>query len=233
MKLQMLSFNARGLNDEAAVTNLQSYIRNSIPVPDIVAIQETKLQGGAASYVGGRIWRPATCFSLDATPGYGYDPTEPGAGCGGIMIFIHPRWARKIGASGLLLDNQGHWFVLQGLPGGDIGFVNLYAPNESPARCLLLESLARDLSRTCRWLVMGDFNMVEHRADKTRQCPTMIPHRERLLFNAMKSALQVEDHPRSANSLRFSWDNNPPQEARTLARLDRLYIFNAEANNAD
>lgn len=72
---------------------------------------------------------------------------------------------------------------------------------------------------------MGDFNMVEHHADKTRQCPLLILHRERILFDAMKLALQIEDHPRSAHSLPYSWDNYRPQSGRILARLDRLYLF--------
>lgn len=233
MKLHFLSFNARSLNEDSAVAHLQSYIKDCIPPPDVVAIQEHKLRGLAATQAGGRLWKHATSFSLEASVGYGHDPFDQGAGCGGVITLVHPRWKRKIGASGSLLDNRVHWFVIQGLPGGDIGFANIYALNDSRTRCLLWEALARDLPRTCRWILMGDFNMVEHQADKTRQCISMIPRRERTLFDAMKMSLQVEDHPRSTASLRFSWDNNRPQAARVLARLDRLYIFNSNPGSSD
>lgn len=227
MKLQLLSFNACGLNEDAAVANVQSYVRDSIPSPDIVAIQEHKLRGSSLARVGNRLWHHATAFSLEASVGYGHTPLDLGAGCRGVLILIHPRWARKIGSSGAIQDNRAHWFVLQGLPGGDIGFANIHAPNDPLARCLLWEALARDLPCTCRWILMGDFNMVENKADKTRQCSSMISIRERILFDAMKSSLQLEDPPRSAASLRFSWDNNRPLAARVMARLDRLYLFNS------
>ncbi|KAG0605467.1 hypothetical protein M758_9G061900 [Ceratodon purpureus] len=181
--------------------------------------------------VGSRLWRRALCFSLAASDGYGHGPDDPGAGCGGVMTLLHPRWHQHIGASGSILNNRAHWLILKGLPGGDIGLVNLYAPNDSPTRCLLWETLARDLPDTCRWMLLGDFNMVEGRSDKTRQCSALIPARERLLFDAMKVALNVHDNPRSAGSLKYSWDNNRDQEARVLARLDRLYLFHATARD--
>ncbi|KAG0558298.1 hypothetical protein KC19_10G017200, partial [Ceratodon purpureus] len=152
---------------------------------------------------------------------------------GGVITLVHPRWSTKLGASGSCLDNRAHWFILQGIPGGDVGFVNIYVPNDSPTRCLLWETLARDLPPQSRWILLGDFNIVEHRADKTRQCPNMIPRRERILFEAMKSTLGVEDHPRSTTSLRFSWDNNRPEVARVLARLDRLYLFTPFSGSVD
>ena len=91
--------------------------------------------------------------------------------------------------------------------------------------------MAHDLPASCRWLLIGDFNMVKDRSDKTRQGSVLAPARERLLFEAMKVALNVEDHPRSNGSLRYSWDNNRAQEARVLARLDRMYLFNATASD--
>lgn len=67
--------------------------------------------------------------------------------------------------------------------------------------------------------------MVESRADKTRQDASMIPYRERLLFDAMKHALHVSDNTHSHGSLKFSWDNNRSGLPRSLARLDLLYVF--------
>jgi hypothetical protein len=128
----------------------------------------------------------------------------PGAGKGGILTLLHPKWKQNVTQSGSLMGNRAQWFILQGLPGGDIGFVNLYAPNDSPARCRLWECLMIELPNTCRWIVAGDFNMVECRQDKTNQCGRMVPLTERVLFNAMKTHLQVSDNPRSPSSQKFS-----------------------------
>lgn len=76
-------------------------------------------------------------------------------------------------------------------------------------------------------VLLGDFNMVENWADKTRQFSTMVSLLERALFEAMRTALRVNDNLRSAGSLRFSWDNNRQGTEHCLARLDRIYFFEA------
>lgn len=189
MKLNLLSFNVRGLNLDSAVDTMKTYIQNCRPALDIVTLQEHKVRGAPLHSLGDRLWRQATAFPTEATAGYGHDPLDPGAGCGGVITLIHPRWARHIGTSGTVLGNRLHWFILTGLPGGDIGFANIYAPNDSFGQCLLWEAMTHELPNTCRWVLLGDFNMVESRTDKTRQNSSMIPHRERILFDAMKSTL--------------------------------------------
>lgn len=67
--------------------------------------------------------------------------------------------------------------------------------------------------------------MVESRAVKTRKDASMIPIRERILFHAMKAALQVGDNSGSQVSLKFTWDNNRGGAARSLARLHMMYLF--------
>lgn len=57
-------------------------------------------------------------------------------------------------------------------------------------------------------MLVGDFNMVKTWSDKSCHNASMIPNLERLLFDAMKTALNVDDNPLSAGSLRYSWDNN-------------------------
>lgn len=103
--------------------------------------------------------------------------------------------------------------------------MNTYAPNDFPSYCLLWKSLAQDLPHTCRCILMADFNMIKHRVDKTKQCCSMIPSKERLLFDAMKSTLHIRDNARSAFNLRFSWNNNSSMAAHVLGRLYRIYFF--------
>jgi endonuclease/exonuclease/phosphatase family metal-dependent hydrolase len=61
------------------------------------------------------------------------------------------------------------------MPGGDIGVVNLYAPNEHGLRVRLWESLISELPANCHWIVAGDFNMVESSQDKTNPYEHLIP----------------------------------------------------------
>jgi endonuclease/exonuclease/phosphatase family metal-dependent hydrolase len=130
-----------------------------------------------------------------------------------------------VASQGSILQNRAHRFVLCGTPGGETGFLNIYALNDSQERCVLWEQLIFLLPTTCRWVVAGDFNMVEMKSDKTNQCSKLIPFRERQLFTSLKTHLQLMEPPRTATSLTFSWDNRRWNGARILTRLDRLYLF--------
>jgi exonuclease III len=228
-----MTFNARGLNDESASDTLKLYIQDTHPRLDILAIQEHKLRGSTLTRLGSSLWRSASFRGLDASPGYGHAPHEDEAGCGGVATFLAPQWSRLVSATGSLFDNRVHYFILSGLPGGDVGIANVYAPNSSPHRCALWTVLARELPSTCRWILLGDFNMVENRRDKNRPCARLVPVRERVLFDAMKTALHVEDSPRTAGSLQFSWDNQQASLARRMARLDRIYVFRSNPLTPD
>ena len=225
MKLNLPSFNVRGLNDDAVVSTMRSYLTDCRPSLDIFILQEHKTRGTALLSLDERLWQHATAFYIEATAGYGHTPRDPGEGCSGILTLLHPRWASRIGVTCTLLGNRFHWFTLTGLRGGDIGFASIYAPNGSYGRCLLWEAMAQSLPFKCRWLLLGDFNMVESRGDKTQPTTTMIPQRERLLFASIKDAFQVKDNPRSLLSQRFFWNNNRPGEGRSVSWLELIYLF--------
>lgn len=72
MKLQLLSFNARGLNEDAVVDTMKAYTMAHRTSLDILAIQEHKTRGSVLTHLGGRIWRDATAFGLEASVGYGH-----------------------------------------------------------------------------------------------------------------------------------------------------------------
>lgn len=85
--------------------------------------------------------------------------------------------------------------------------------------------MSRDLPSSCRWILIGDFNMVERRCDKSSSGGSTLSSHERLLFDGVKQALQVEEAPLTQPSLIYSWDNARADAARIMARLDRCYIF--------
>jgi exonuclease III len=175
MNLNLISYNVRGLNDQMALDTLHHYLHGIMPKIDILMLQEHKLRNTQALQLGAKLWRGATMWCLDATVGYNNGPLDAGASKGGLATFLAPQRANLVSNHGTVLQNRVHWFVLRGTLGGDTGFLNIYTPNDSQEKCILWEPLILLLPTTCRWVVAGDFNMVETRSDKTNQCGKLIP----------------------------------------------------------
>jgi exonuclease III len=83
------------------------------------------------------------------------------------------------------------------MPGGDIGIINIYAPNETTKCAQLWEAMIETLSQTYRWIFMGDYNMVKTKQDKTNPCGRLISNRERVIFQTLKQRFGVTDYPHS------------------------------------
>lgn len=224
MIIRLLSFNVRGLNDKSSILMLRNYFQ-SLSYPDIILLQEHKLRNQESSALGKALWPQASSWALEASVGYNNDPSGPGAGKGGLITLVGPKYAHMITSSGSILENRAHWIILDGLPGGQVGIVNIYAPNDSFSRCNLWDAMIRELPSGCRWILGGDFNMVESRNDKTNPCGRMVPATERALFLNLKQHLNIDDNLRSPGSLQYSWDNFRNDGSRVMARLDRFYIF--------
>lgn len=82
-------------------------------------------------------------------------------------MMLSPKLAALVIDAGSVLVNRAQWVILRGIPGGDLGIINIYAPNDIVERCQLWETLIQELPTSCRWILAGDFNMVETRQDKT------------------------------------------------------------------
>lgn len=102
MKLQLLTFNFRRLNEDAAVDTMREYITALRPSLDIFALQEHKARAPLLDRLGTRLWKHASTFAPEATVGHGHAAQDPGVGYDGVFTFIHPKWVRQIGASGSL-----------------------------------------------------------------------------------------------------------------------------------
>jgi exonuclease III len=105
MNFKLLSFNVRGLNEDSSIPILRNYI-SSIPVLDVLCVQEHKLRGAAVDQLGRKLWPQAKCWSIEATPGYTLQVHSTGKG--GIATLLAPRWAALVSSSGTLLDNRAH-----------------------------------------------------------------------------------------------------------------------------
>ncbi len=67
-------------------------------------------------------------------------------------------------------------------------------------------------------------NMVEDKEDKSSMCGKLIPNKERLLWYALKLALEIHEPTRSNKSLKLSWDNQKSGRKIIMPRLDWIYI---------
>jgi hypothetical protein len=114
---------------------------------------------------------------------------------------------------------------LAGVPGQDIGILNVYAANRANERCELWSEILLDLPRDCRWIFVGDWNFVEKASDRSRPKVPLMTENERLLFQQLKTTFAVEDPFPLNNAVKFNWNNRKTGEQRLLARLDRVYSF--------
>ena len=165
MKFNILWYNVRGLNEPSSIATLRQYIQQQHPSLDLLCLQETKLRHDAAQRLGRSLWRRAQCWSYEASAGYTPDGRQ--AGRGGTAILLGPKWRKFVSATGSFLQNRACKVILSGIFVGDIGFLNIYAPNDPLHRCVLWETILRELPRHCQWIMLGDFNMVEARRDKS------------------------------------------------------------------
>jgi len=66
--------------------------------------------------------------------------------------------------------------------------------------------------------MVGDFNMVEHHSNiKSSTYGRMMSAPERLLFNGLKEALQIQEFPLTQPSLVYSWDNGKLDNDKVMA----------------
>ena len=86
-------------------------------------------------------------------------------------------------------------------------------------------TLQEALPPNIRWIVGGDFNMVENEGDKSCYCSQLISPSKKLIWEATKIRLGIQEKFRAGNGHRFSWDNGRNEGQRILARLDRFYTF--------
>jgi hypothetical protein len=103
------------------------------------------------------------------------------------------------------------------------------APNDASEHVELWRELADSLPKDCRWIILGHWNFVVKRRDKSISSGQLISEREKLVFNHLTEALQIKDTFPSSNRICYNWDNRRQNGIRVLARLDRVYVFKAGA----
>ena len=57
------------------------------------------------------------------------------------------------------------WIILKDLSRSDLTLLNIYVPNNYSERILFLDTIRESLSKSCCWISVDDYNMVEFFAD--------------------------------------------------------------------
>jgi len=144
------------------------------------------------------------------------------------LLTCSSQLANIVSQYGTIMENHAQWVILQGVLGGDLGILNVYAPNDSQGRYQLWKSLIRKLPTTWRWIIGGDFNTVESCWDKTNPCRRLVLLAKREFFNNLKRHLNIDKNPRSQDNLTYSWDNFKDNGQWIVARLDLFHIWKCE-----
>lgn len=226
MKVQILNQNLQGANNALMPLRIRNYYHHHRSQLDVLCFQEHKLRGDKLRDFGNKVWRDATYLGCEASPGYNHLDGQEGVGKGGICMFISPKLAPYIHSHGNIGGNLVQWVHFKNLPGGDVAIANIYAPHSSPiVRAQLWQDLVRALHPDFRWILCGDWNMVESHKDKSSSCGHILSGMEKFEFDRLKAHCQVEDYFNYSSPLNFSWDNKRKDGPRVLARLDRFYSF--------
>lgn len=108
-------------------------------------------------------------------------------------------------------------------------YLNAYAPNSPNARRELWDELASSLPQDCKWILGGDWNVVEDHRDKSNSEGYILTGAEKVSFQQLMAGLEVFDTFDRTSPIRYTWDNRRSGTQRVLARLDRYYTFAAPA----
>lgn len=149
MILKIITFNVRGLNELRKIDRLRIYFQTIQGGTDVILIQEHKLRGEKATNLGKHLAPYGRCWTLEAEAGYNINGRE-GAGKGGISTIVHNKLAPSVSSHGSIFRNRAFWIRLSGLSGGDLGILNVYAPNDPRIRTALWQELASKLPSDCR-----------------------------------------------------------------------------------
>jgi exonuclease III len=233
MKLRLWTQNVQGLNDPHAVNRIKNYYLSKFSSIDVLCLQEHKLRGQNLVDLHFKLWKQAMFLSCDASVRYGHEEDQAGAGCGGLCMFISPKIQHLVHSHGTVDGNQAQWVLFKGIPGGDVAIANIYAPNSFHERIMLWRDLISCLPQGCRWIMGGDWNMVEQARDKSSRGGRIISEVEKFEFELLKAHLQVSDFFKNDQLLAYTWDNHRSDGHRVLARLDRFYLFSSLNGGAD
>jgi exonuclease III len=155
-------------------------------------------------------------------PDYNTVVAPPEGTRGGTAIMVHPEFS--IQGKGSLNFGQAAWVQLTA-QGEDFGIVSIYASSESAwERNLLWHILTNQLAAD-RWILCGDFNMVETQEDTTGTA-SILHGREQDSWRILQNRFEMEDTHGLAHTCTGSRFTQRGQHFQKFiqSRLDIIYV---------
>jgi hypothetical protein len=204
MKLKLLTWNVRGLNDPKKRVVLKNWLRKW--KVDVVCLQETKLDK-----VDGRM-----ISSIWGNRFAGWEVLDAAHTAGGVLLLWDKRVVERIDSKVGMFSVSCHWKSL-----GD-GFewvgTGVYGPNRDDSRSELWAELVEVRNQWSQpWCIFGDFNVVRFPSER-RGCVRVTPAMEE--FSDFIDGYNLIDLP--LNGGLYSWCNGAANPS--MSRIDRVLI---------
>ncbi|OAE25858.1 hypothetical protein AXG93_2145s1570 [Marchantia polymorpha subsp. ruderalis] len=194
---------------------VKDFIGNSRDKPDVIAVQEHKLDVFAMTAIGHLLSRDLHTI---CSPGY---KGVRGEGTGGTALLIHRSF--KIIKTGTSEDGYVTWAQIE--KGGHKVYIALvYGPHSLGARAAHWAQL-RNMFPHTNIILCGDWNMVECPTDSSRECQVLGGAQD-LTFTELRTKHNLQDlrtivaETRGPLHTRWSAYEGDPR----WARLDRIYF---------
>ncbi len=97
-----------------------------------------------------------------------------------------PKWESTVVEYKTIGGNKVHMLRLNGLPCGNLGILNIYAPNNPIDHCNLWELMKAEISNDSNQLFCEDFNMLKQVVNKSSSCSRFIFDKERFSWEVLK-----------------------------------------------
>lgn len=131
-----------------------------------------------------------------------------------------------------MANDRVQWIRFKGLEGGHIGILDIYASNLASERGATWNEMSQSLLVDCRWIITGDFNLMENPLDRsTSLCNRFMGLKEDLAWTNIKNKYNIKDNFSKDEGPLYSWDNIREDGIRVLAKLDRFYSFLSSIQN--
>jgi exonuclease III len=207
-KLTIISWNVRGLSDPNQKVILKNWLGGLHKKIDILMLQELK----------------ADDFRLEVAlayilPSYQTVTSYPKDGCGGTTLLIHPS-----------IDIINSGVTLRGAAWAEIRFAqnqyfvaSIYAPNTALERKNLWNALTTT-TPDGKWIIAGDYNMVEQASDSTSNSP-LLTGEELEEWRLLKLKLSLKDaaHIKRITGPKYT-RRGTLDDKLVQSRLDRFYF---------
>jgi exonuclease III len=153
--------------------------------PDVLCIQEHKLRQGSIDLLR-EVWTDGHFVTAPAKDGENARRNNRvKGGKGGVAMGIRANLQPYIITEGILPSNWGVYVTMKHPKFGDIGFLGVYAPNESKERAKLWKEMTASIDINYKWFVMGDYNMIERPTDQKGGNIKVVAGRERRAWNLL------------------------------------------------